>query len=100
MDVDNDTSTPVNYDQSGSGPGQELPEQAQANPPCPQTGRLEEKGSGNNSARFVPGCRPPWTVRFQDDEGNEATSRPIQAREINATVTLNADWTVTVSDNS
>lgn len=98
MEVDNDTNTPVNYDQSG-GDGTVLPEQARAEPrpPCPQQGTLDAKGSDNNTARFVPGCPPPWTVTFTDSNDQEATSRPIQAREINATVTLNADWTVTVS---
>lgn len=69
MKVENDTNDPVDYDQAGSGGGddEEFPS-AQAN----EQGHLNANG-GNSS--FSPAGSPPWTVTFTDDDtGAQCTS--------------------------
>lgn len=82
MDVENDTNEPVDYDQSGSGGGdeEEFPGQGQGN--C--SGRLNANGG---KATFTPCGRPPWTVSFTDDQGNSCTSPSFS--NASATVKLN-----------
>ncbi|MEM7051869.1 MAG: hypothetical protein AAF604_19540 [Acidobacteriota bacterium] len=90
MRVDNGTTDPVDFEQTGGGgdPDDELEN-------CQVTGNLKPGGS----ATFVPGCRPPWTVVFRDNS-KHAKSRPLQANEANAKVVLCATagkWKVKIN---
>jgi hypothetical protein len=86
MNADNKTDQDVDYEQSGGGGFAE-------DPPC-QQGNLNAPGNPGSSKSFSP-CDPsPWTVTFRS--GSQcASSEPIT--DPDATVTLEANWTVTVA---
>lgn len=88
MRVDNNTSNNVEYEQNGSGGGE--PEAVEQS----QSGQL---GADGGSAEFAPVGTPPWTVTFTNlDKPSQQVSSP-KTTDAGATVTLNDNWTVTVT---
>lgn len=94
MRVDNQTSDPVDWEQTGgSGP---MPEDVQ------QVVQTQSSKSGNldpdkDSGDFVPAGKPPYTVTFSDEDGVHQPVTSCEFSDAGATVTLNSDWTITVS---
>jgi hypothetical protein len=86
MNADNETDQDVDYEQAGGGGFGE-------GQPC-QQGQLSPRGTTGSNKSFSP-CDPsPWTVTFRSGS-QSASSEPIT--DPDATVTLEANWTVTVS---
>lgn len=87
MNVNNETDQDVDYEQKGGGGGFD------ETPPCRQ-GQLNAQGNPGSSTSFPPCDASPWTVTFR--RGSLcASSEPIT--DADATVTLEASWTVTVT---
>lgn len=86
MNADNKTDQDVDYEQKGGGGFDE-------NPPC-QQGQLSAQGTTGSSEFFSPCDESPWTVTFRRGS-QSASSEPIS--DPDAVVTLEANWTVTVS---
>lgn len=86
MNAKNETDHDVDYEQGGGGGFGE-------GPPC-QQGQLSAQGTTGSGKSFSP-CDPsPWTVTFRRGS-QSASSEPIT--DPDATVTLEANWTVTVA---
>lgn len=87
MNANNKTEQDVDYEQKGGGGGFD------ETPPC-QQGGLSAHGNPGSSTSFSP-CDPsPWTVTFRRGS-QSASSGPIT--DPDATVTLESNWTVTVT---
>lgn len=82
MVLQNQTNDTVNWTQTGGGANAGTPSQSGTLPPGGQT-------------TITPVGKPPWTVTFSDSAGQQASSGPIT--NANATVTLNSNWTVSIS---
>jgi len=88
MQVRNNSSDPVNWEQSGSGPAPQGVAAAQ------QGGQLQ---SGTSSGDFNPVGEAPYSVKFTNVNKPSQTADSGKFDNPSATVTLNDDWTVTVS---
>lgn len=64
MEVDNDTNTPVNYDQSGGDGSDEKKKAARPAAAGESSGELAPKGQPGSKKSFIPEGSAPWTVRF------------------------------------
>ena len=89
MNLNNGTSDPVDYEQSGG--GEPLPEE-EVGPV--QTGTLAPDA---DSGDFIPAGRPPYTVHFNQANQKNPNATSCAFSDAGATVTLNSDWTVSVS---
>jgi len=91
MRVDNQTSDPVDWEQTGgSGP---MPEEYAAQ----TAGKSGELQSDSDTGDFVPAGTAPYSVRFTDEDGKHQPVDSCKFSDAGATVTLNSDWTVSVS---
>lgn len=91
MNADNETDQDVDYEQTGGGGGGGgLKEDTED---C--SGSLTRRGTPGSSKSFAPCGKPDWVVVFSapghDPVSSEGFSDP------HAKVTLNGDWTVTVT---
>jgi hypothetical protein len=89
MNADNQTDQDVDYEQTGGG-GSGMKEDTED---C--SGSLARRGTTGSSKSFPPCGRPDWVVVFSAP-GHEAVSSEGFSNP-HAKVTLNADWTVTVT---
>lgn len=92
MVVQNQTNDNVNWTQTG-GPGQDKTSDVGA--VVEQSGSLTAKGSSGSSETITPVGTNPWTVLFSSSTHPKVPSPAIY--DANATVTLDADWTISVT---
>lgn len=91
MRVNNQTSDPVDWEQTGGSPPD--PENAAAK--VSQQGQLNGNSESNP---FVPVGEPPWDVNFTSTGVTpQKSAKSPEITDPKATVTLNDDWTVSVS---
>lgn len=94
MNLNNGTSDPVDYDQTGGGT---LPEDAASPPGDSGSSRVGSIQADQDTGDFVPAGKPPYTVSFVNQNTRSQRATSCAFSDGSATVTLNADWTITVS---
>jgi hypothetical protein len=89
MRVNNQTTDPVDYEQTGG------------DPPDPENAIVSQSGqlaAGTETGSFVPAGTSPWEVGFRSvGIKPEKSAKSPEITDPNATVTLNDNWTVTVT---
>jgi hypothetical protein len=90
MRVDNQTSNPVEYEQTGGGTPDPKDEAALAS----QSGKLH---ANSETPSFTPVGTPPYAVKFTNEDRPTQQVNSCKFTDPDATVTLNDDWTVSVS---
>ncbi|MEM7480690.1 MAG: hypothetical protein AAF481_05925 [Acidobacteriota bacterium] len=95
MRVDNGTTDPVDFDQTGGGTDPD-PEDAYLEHES-YKGQLAPAGQPGDSQTFTPVATFPYNVHFNKtgSKNPQADSGPFT--DPDSTVTLNADWTVSIS---
>lgn len=88
MRVNNQTSSPVDYEQTGGGGGE--PEAVEPS----QSGQLQPD---QETPPFVPAGEAAYEVEFTNINKPSQTANSGPIDNANATVTLNDNWTVTVT---
>lgn len=91
MRVNNQTSDPVDWEQTGGDPTDPQDTAAFAS----QDGELN---AHSETASFTPVGTAPWEVHFRSvGVKPEKSAKSPEITDADATVTLNSDWTVSVS---
>lgn len=95
MRVNNQTSDPVDWEQNGGSPQPYTAGSASRAASTNQEGQLTAHAATGD---FPPDGLPPWEVHFTSiDIKPQKSAKSPQFTDPKATVTLNDNWTVTVS---
>ncbi|MEM7051868.1 MAG: hypothetical protein AAF604_19535 [Acidobacteriota bacterium] len=93
MRVDNGTTDPVDFEQTGGGGDPQDPADSKQS----KSGHLNPSGQSGDDESFTPAGKPNYTVSFENSNNKSQTATSAPFSNASATVTLNSDWTVSVS---